>query len=67
MMPDDVFGGNAAAILQLSNVAIPSAAHHLIETLQSFIPFEPILECFMQSRQSFDQRNPGDISTSRWR
>jgi hypothetical protein len=30
------------AILQLSSVAIPSAAHHLIETLQSFIPFEPI-------------------------
>ena len=30
------------AILQLSNVALPSAAHHLIETLQSFIPFEPI-------------------------
>ena len=29
-------------ILQLSNVAIPSAAHHLIETLQSFIPFKPI-------------------------
>ena len=30
------------AILLLSSVAIPSAAHHLIETLQSFIPFEPI-------------------------
>jgi len=29
-------------ILALSEVAIPSAAHHLIETLQSFIPFEPI-------------------------
>ncbi len=30
------------AIRLLSDVAIPSAAHHLIETLQSFIPFEPI-------------------------
>jgi hypothetical protein len=29
-------------ILQLSKVAIPSAAHHLIETLQGFIPIEPI-------------------------
>ncbi len=30
------------AISLLSNVAIPSAAHHLIETLESFIPFQPI-------------------------
>jgi hypothetical protein len=30
------------AIRLLSDVAIPSAAHHLIETLESFIPFEPI-------------------------
>ena len=31
-----------SAIRLLSDVAIPSAAHHLIETLQSFIPYEPI-------------------------
>jgi hypothetical protein len=31
-----------SAIRLLSDVAIPSAAHHLIETLESFIPFEPI-------------------------
>ena len=30
------------AIRLLSDVAIPSAAHHLVETLQSFISFEPI-------------------------
>jgi hypothetical protein len=30
-----------AAIIRLSESAIPSVAHHLIETLQSFIPFEP--------------------------
>jgi hypothetical protein len=30
------------AIRLLSDVAIPSAAHHLIETLESFIPFQPI-------------------------
>ena len=30
------------AIRLLSDVAIPSAAHHLIETLETFIPFEPI-------------------------
>jgi hypothetical protein len=30
------------AIRLLSDVAIPSAAHHLVETLQSFIAFQPI-------------------------
>lgn len=30
------------AIRLLSDVAIPSAAHHLIETLQSFISFQPV-------------------------
>jgi hypothetical protein len=30
-----------SAISSLSTVAIPSAAHHLIEMLQSFIPFDP--------------------------
>jgi hypothetical protein len=30
------------AIRLLSDVAIPSAAHHLVKTLQSFISFEPI-------------------------
>lgn len=30
-----------SAIRLLSAVAIPSVAHHLIETLESFIPFEP--------------------------
>jgi hypothetical protein len=29
------------AITLLSSVAIPSVAHHLIETLQSFVPFAP--------------------------
>lgn len=29
------------AITRLSGVAIPSVAHHLIETLQSFVPFSP--------------------------
>src|SRR5206468_3202083 len=29
------------AITLLSGVAIPSVAHHLIETLQSFVPFAP--------------------------
>src|SRR5579863_6483806 len=29
------------AITRLSEAAIPSVAHHLIETLQSFIQFEP--------------------------
>jgi hypothetical protein len=29
------------AITRLSSIAIPSVAHHLIETLQSFVPFAP--------------------------